>query len=77
MQRGITRSNLSQELIDELDNIIMNGWDKLIGKPFDYISDDFIVNDNHTVDILVGMITNNPNTTPYIKKITTDYLKIV
>ena len=38
MQRGITRSNLSQELIDELDNIIMNGWDKLIGKPFDYIS---------------------------------------
>ena len=74
----------------------MNGWDKLIGKPFAYISDDFIVNDdtlmtdgmtvdeisaltsmeftkvlnnNHTVDILVGMITNNPNTTPYIKKL--------
>lgn len=50
MQRGITRSNLSQELIDELDNIIMNGWDKLIGKPFAYISDDFIVN-NDTLEI--------------------------
>lgn len=36
-----------------------------------------VLNNNHTVDILVGMITNNPNTTPYIKKITTDYLKIV
>ena len=33
--------------------------------------------ENKTVDILVGMITENPNSTPNIIKITTDYLEIV
>ena len=33
--------------------------------------------ENKTVDILVGMITENPNNTPNITKITTDYLEIV
>ena len=33
--------------------------------------------ENKTVDILVGMITENPNNTPNIIKITTDYLEIV
>ena len=33
--------------------------------------------ENKTVDILVGMITEKPNNTPNIIKITTDYLEIV
>lgn len=33
--------------------------------------------ESKTVDILVGMITENPNNTPNITKITTDYLEIV
>ena len=33
--------------------------------------------ESKTVDILVGMITENPNNTPNIIKITTDYLEIV
>lgn len=33
--------------------------------------------ENKTVDILVGMITENQNSTPNIIKITTDYLEIV
>ena len=33
--------------------------------------------ESKTVDILVGMITENPNSTPNIIKITTDYLEIV
>ena len=33
--------------------------------------------ESKTVDILVGMITENPNSTPNITKITTDYLEIV
>ena len=43
------------------------------------ISKDYVLalTESKTVDILVGMITENPNSTPNITKIITDYLEIV
>ena len=43
------------------------------------ISKDYVLalTESKTVDILVGMITENQNSTPNITKITTDYLEIV